>query len=171
MEKQVKKNYYVNTIAIPIKLVCLYNFVKTKMLRLTKIFHFEMAHAIHGYQGACIYKHGHSYELHVTVSSVHNYKGYIHVPGFLIDFKEIKELVNATVVEKFDYKVILSRDFLFENPTFSSQENLVTWEAEPTAENLLLYMSRVLCEKIPDELNLDQLKLYETKDSYAEWIR
>jgi len=32
-------------------------------------------------------------------------------------------------------------------------------------------MSRVLCEKIPDELNLDQLKLYETKDSYAEWIR
>ena len=38
------------------------------MLKLTKIFHFEMAHAIHGYAGACKHIHGHSYELHVTVT-------------------------------------------------------------------------------------------------------
>lgn len=140
------------------------------MLRLTKIFHFEMAHAIHGYPGVCKNIHGHSYELHVTVSSVNGYKDYIPAPGFVIDFKDIKKIVIAAVIEKFDHKVILSRDFLFENPSFSSQENLVTWEAEPTAENLLIYMKQILCEKLPDKLKLVQLKLYETKDSYAEWI-
>ena len=139
------------------------------MLSLTKIFNFEMAHAIHGYPGACKNIHGHSYELHVTVSSATAYKDYIPAPGFVIDFKEIKKLVRINVIEHFDHKVILSRDFLLKNPSFSSQENLVTWEAEPTAENILLYIKQVLNEKLPDELKLVQLKLYETKDSYAEW--
>lgn len=139
------------------------------MLSLTKIFHFEMAHAIHGYPGACKNIHGHSYELHVTVSSAAAYTDYIPAPGFVIDFKEIKKLVSTTVIECFDHKVILSRDFLLKNPSFSSQENLVTWEAEPTAENILLYVKQVLNEKLSDELKLVQLKLYETKDSYAEW--
>lgn len=140
------------------------------MLSLTKIFHFEMAHAIHGYPGACKNIHGHSYELHVTVSSVYNYKGYIPAPGFVIDFKEIKKLVNTAVIAYFDHKVILSRNFLLEHPSFSSQENLVAWEAEPTAENLLLYIMHILNEKLTDEVKLVQIKLYETKDSYAEWI-
>lgn len=38
------------------------------MLQLTKIFHFEMTHAIHGYSGACKNIRNHSYELHITVS-------------------------------------------------------------------------------------------------------
>ena len=40
------------------------------MLLLTKIFDFETAHAIDGYNGMCKNIHGHSYELHVTVGSL-----------------------------------------------------------------------------------------------------
>lgn len=140
------------------------------MLRLTKIFYFEMAHAIYGYSGACKNIHGHSYELQVTVSSVHDYKDYIPAQGFVIDFKDIKKLVNIAVIEYFDHKMVLSRNFLMENPSFSSQKNLVAWEVEPTAENILLYIKQALNEKMRGELKLVQLKLYETKDSYAEWI-
>ena len=68
-----------------------------------------------------------------------------------------------------DHKIILSRDFLAKFPALSSQENLVIWEAEPTAENMLLYIKRILSDKLPDGINLVRLKLYETKDSYAEW--
>ena len=139
------------------------------MLSLTKIFHFEMAHAIHGYPGPCKNIHGHSYELHVTVCSVNGHNGYLPAPGFLIDFKEIKKLVTMAVIEQFDHKIILSRDFLLKNPSFASQENLVAWEVEPTAENLLVYMMQLLAERLPGEVRLVQLKLYETKDSYAEW--
>lgn len=140
------------------------------VLNLTKIFHFEMAHAIHGYPGACKHIHGHSYELHVSVSSAYNLNTYIPAPGFIIDFKEIKKLVTSAIIEVLDHKLLLSRAFLVEHPSCASQENLVTWDAEPTAENMLLFIQKTLSEKLPPETELVYLKLYETKDSYAEWI-
>ncbi len=128
-----------------------------------------MAHAIQGYQGACKNIHGHSYELHVTISSSAVYADYIPAPGILVDFKEIKKRVNTAIIEMLDHKIILSRDFLAKYPAFSLQENLVIWEAEPTAENMLIYIKRILSDKLPDGITLFRLKLYETKDSYAEW--
>jgi 6-pyruvoyltetrahydropterin/6-carboxytetrahydropterin synthase len=129
-----------------------------------------MAHAIHGYNGACKDIHGHSYELHVSVSSLNVYKEYIPAPGLIIDFKAIKKLVKSNVIESFDHKLILSNAFLLDHPSFSSQDNLWAWNAEPTAENILFYIKQVLSEKLPEEIKLDHLKLYETKESYAEWI-
>lgn len=140
------------------------------MRLVTKIFHFEMAHAIYGYPGACKNIHGHSYELHVTVSADNQEKGFIAIPGFIIDFKELKQLVISSVIQVFDHKLLLSRDYLSQNPGIHSQENLVIWNAEPTAENLLMYMHDAICDKLPNHVNLAKLKLYETKDSYAEWI-
>ena len=37
------------------------------MIRITKKFKFEMAHALYGYDGLCKNIHGHSYKLFVTV--------------------------------------------------------------------------------------------------------
>jgi 6-pyruvoyltetrahydropterin/6-carboxytetrahydropterin synthase len=140
------------------------------MLTLTKIFHFEMAHAIYGYKGPCSNVHGHSYELHVSVAAEEKFGEYIPAPGFIIDFKDIKKLVTASVVEKFDHKLVLSTAFLGDHPSLSSQENLLTWQAEPTAENMLLFVRKTLNDKLPPGTQLERLKLYETKDSYAEWI-
>lgn len=139
------------------------------MIQLTKIFHFEMAHAIHGYQGACKNIHGHSYALHVSVSAVNDKEEYIPAPGFIIDFGEIKQIVNAAVVWKFDHALLLSEKFLEEHPSFSKEENLVTWQAEPTVENLLIYIKQTLESRLPEGVRLVHLKLYETSNSYAEW--
>jgi 6-pyruvoyltetrahydropterin/6-carboxytetrahydropterin synthase len=49
------------------------------------------------------------------------------------------------------------------------QENLVAWEAEPTAENLLLFIKRAIQDELPDDIKLTELRLYETKNSYATW--
>lgn len=139
------------------------------MLKLTKIFHFEMAHAIHGYSGLCKDIHGHSYELHVSVSAEINEEEYLSAPGFLIDFKEIKKLVAESIVKKIDHQLVLSKDFLKKNPAFLSAENLLVFEAEPSAENLLLFIRNSLKKILPENSRLAHLKLYETKDSYAEW--
>lgn len=139
------------------------------MLKLTKIFHFEMAHAIHGYAGPCNNIHGHSYELHITVSSGLFEPGFIPSPGLMIDFKEIKNLVKSAVIEIFDHSLLLSKDFIRENPSLSSLKNLVIFDAEPTAENLLLYIKQILQQTLPDKIKLVHMKLFETKDSYAEW--
>lgn len=140
------------------------------MLSLTKIIHFEMAHAIDGYNGSCKNIHGHSYELHVTVccSDVTG-DNYIPAPGFILDFKELKKIVSAAVMDEFDHKLVLSRNYLSKNPGMDLQENLVVWDNEPTAENLLIYICRQLKKEIPPGTELNSLKLYETKDSFAEW--
>ena len=140
------------------------------MLKITKIFHVEMAHAIHGYSGACKNIHGHSYELHITVAGTKKEEDYIPDPGFLFNFKELKKIVSSTVIEAFDHKLILSVNFLKKSPATHSQENLVVWEHEPTAENLLIHIRNMLKENLPEGITLASLKLYETKDSYAEWV-
>ena len=139
------------------------------MLSITRIFHFEMAHAIYGYSGACKNIHGHSDELHVTLSVAADEMVYIQAPGFLADFKDIKKWVQASVIDKFDHSLLLSADFIAANPTVSSLKNLVIFEAEPTAENLLIHIRLMLDKMFPDNLKLVRLKLFETKDSYAEW--
>lgn len=139
------------------------------MIKLTKIFHFEMAHAIHGYEGSCKNIHGHSYELHVSVSSDFRETAYIAPPGFIIDFKEIKKLVQESVLDKFDHCLLLSSDYMIRNPSISALENIVIFEAEPTAENLLIYIKKTLQKKLPDKIKLVHLKIFETKNSYAEW--
>lgn len=141
------------------------------MIQLTKIFNFEMAHAIHGYTGACKHIHGHSYQLEVSVSAANDFENYIPAPGFVIDFKEIKKIVASYIIEHFDHKMVLSTHFLQANPGFSSQENLVTWKMEPTAENLLIYIQKTLSANLPANIQLTRLKLYETKDSFAEWVK
>ncbi len=140
------------------------------MLLLTKIFHFEMAHAINGYNGVCKNIHGHSYELHVTVGASEGELDFIPAPGFLLDFKDLKKIVYQAVVELFDHKLVLSQEYVAKNPYVKEQENLVIWEAEPTAENLLLYMQRLIRKELPVTIQLTEMKLYETKNSYATWI-
>ncbi len=142
------------------------------MIQITKIFHFEMAHAINNYSGACKNIHGHSYELHVTINSTIDEDEYIPAPGFVIDFKELKQLINSSIIQKLDHSLILSRAFISDNniSELKFQENLVVWDIEPSVENLLVFIRKTLSIKLPATLKLFKLKLYETRDSYAEWF-
>jgi 6-pyruvoyltetrahydropterin/6-carboxytetrahydropterin synthase len=129
-----------------------------------------MAHAIHGYAGACKNIHGHSYELEVTVSGCTTKDEYILAPGFIIDFKELKQLVTDSIIRMIDHKLVLSQDYIAEHPSICSQENLVMLGAEPTAENLLIHFQQILLQALPSGSKLVELKLYETKDSFARWM-
>lgn len=129
-----------------------------------------MAHAIHGYAGACKNIHGHSYELEVTVSGCTTKDEYILAPGFIIDFKELKQLVTDSIIRMIDHKLVLSQDYIAEHPSIRSQENLVMLAAEPTAENLLIHFQQILLQALPSGSKLVELKLYETKDSFARWM-
>lgn len=139
------------------------------MLRVTKIFRFETAHAIFGYSGSCRHIHGHSYVLHVTVAQTQVQDDYLPAPGFVIDFKQLKQLVQQAVVERFDHRILLSETYLDNNADMRALPNLEVWEAEPTAENMLLFVKDKLQAALPEPVKLHRLILYETADSYAEW--
>lgn len=129
-----------------------------------------MAHAIHGYSGACKNIHGHSYELHVSIATGETGNEYLPAPGFIMDFKEIKKCVQSAILDKLDHKIFLSRIYVNRHPGIHNHENLVISHHEPTVENILIHIRDILEHKLPGGIVLAALKLYETKDSYAEWI-
>ena len=139
------------------------------MIRLTKIFRFETAHAIQGYSGKCRHIHGHSYALHVTVTDTQVHNNYLPGTGIMMDFKDIKTLVQQEVIDVFDHKLVLSKKFLEQNPDLP-EDNLYEMDAEPTAENLLIWTRDKLHAVLPAGIRLSGLKLFETADSFAEWI-
>jgi len=140
------------------------------MLQVTKIFRFEMAHALHGYNGSCRHIHGHSYQLHVTVRSAQKEDAYLPAPGILVDFKELKKVVKDAVIKRLDHQLILSGDYMAANAGLIPEENLLVLEVEPSAENLLIFIRSAIQGKLPAGVALVKLKLFETADSYAEWV-
>ena len=86
------------------------------ILRLTKQFTFEMAHCLTGYDGPCQNLHGHSYRLEVTVEGEPERDKNSAKQGMVIDFRELKNIVNEVIVSKFDHSVVLSDAVAEENP-------------------------------------------------------
>lgn len=140
-----------------------------EMISITKIFRFEAAHALYGYPGSCAQLHGHSYELHVSVQEKEPSDNFICGQGIIIDFKDLKALVYEKVVKALDHKLILSKAYLAATMGAFSADELVVFDVEPTAENLLIFLRNQIRAKLPEHIQLCSLKLWETRDSYAEW--
>ena len=137
---------------------------------MTKIFRFETAHALHGYVGACSHVHGHSYVLHVTVEEWECKDEPIGGTGILLDFKELKRIVQESVISTFDHKLLVSKAFLESNTIHLQPDSICIMKEEPSAENMLLYASRKIMAHLPEQVRLAKLVLWETQDSYAEWL-
>ncbi len=138
-------------------------------VRLTKEFSFEMAHALRHYDGPCRNIHGHSYKLYVTiigepVSDTNNPKH-----GMLMDFGQLKKLVNKEVVDVYDHAVVVAEnDERLEEmkPMF---ENIIASPYQPTCENLVADYAGKINKRLPKGITVHSIKLYETASSYAEW--
>lgn len=139
------------------------------MISLTKVFRFEAAHAIYGYPGPCSHIHGHSYKLHVTVVARRKNDHYIASPGMIIDLKELKKIISDAVIERFDHKLLLSNEYIKGTPVNIPADEFILFDAEPTVENLLFYIQSKIIKSLPEPIKLLSMKLYETRDSYAEW--
>lgn len=79
------------------------------LLRLTKEFSFEMAHALPAYEGKCHNIHGHSYKLFVTIEGMPLNQQGASTDGMVLDFGRLKQLVNEAIVEPFDHALLLPR--------------------------------------------------------------
>src|SRR5665648_247887 len=81
------------------------------VIRVTKEFTFEMAHALWNYDGPCRNVHGHSYRLFVTISGVPVEEPGNPKNGMVIDFSDLKYIVKKEIVNVFDHAVAVSRLF------------------------------------------------------------
>ena len=110
------------------------------VIRLTKLFSFEAAHALEGYDGACREIHGHSYKLYVTVKGEPVADERDPKFGMVMDFGDLKRIVNEQVVKPFDHAFVLRRtesnSGLYEQLR-DRFERIVLLEFQPTCENML----------------------------------
>ncbi|HYF29825.1 MAG TPA: 6-carboxytetrahydropterin synthase [Chitinophagaceae bacterium] len=94
--------------------------------------------------------HGHNYELIIKIVGIPDPR-----TGYVMDLKELSDLVQEQIVERFDHKNL----------------NLDTEEfrtLNPTAENIAIVIYNLLRPHIDAGKDL-QVKLYETPRNYVEY--
>ena len=141
------------------------------MFYITKIFHFEAAHALNGYDGKCRNIHGHSYELRVTVKGMPLDEPGNPKNGMVIDFHDLKSIVNQEVVEKLDHSFIIGNNMPkdFVEITKQNFDKVVELPYQPTTENMLADFAQRIKSRLPQHVELYSVTLQETRDNIAEW--
>lgn len=141
------------------------------IIRVTKEFSFEMAHALWNYDGPCRNVHGHSYRLFVTVSGTPLSDPDDPKNGMVIDFGDLKNIVSDGIISVFDHAVTISSNQERERTEACRTMfgNTVVVDYQPTCENLAADFATRIMTRLPGEVKLHSLKLYETATSFAEW--
>ncbi len=142
-------------------------------LRITKMFDFEMAHALVNYDGLCKNIHGHSYKLSVTVSGEPLKEPDDAKDGMVIDFNLLKKIVKENIIEVFDHSFVVSDKLMDgKNLEYLRQlsEKVHFLGYQPTCENLIIDFVQRIRSKLPADIQLFSMKLSETDTSYVEWF-
>ena len=133
------------------------------MVYITRIEHFNAAHKLYNPTwsrekneevfGKCANEnwHGHNFELHVTLKGDPNPD-----TGFVFDVKKLSIIIKDHVIDKLDHKN-LNEDVDFMKDKLCSIENLV------------MAIWAQLSPKLPANVSLHCLKLYETPRIYVEY--
>jgi 6-pyruvoyltetrahydropterin/6-carboxytetrahydropterin synthase len=124
--------------------------------------HFNAAHRLHNANwsdeknlqifGKCNNPsyHGHNYDLTVQVTGEMDPD-----TGYVIDTKELSDLIKGHVLDRFDHKNLNIDTLEFKN-------------LNPTAENIAIVIFNLLRPLIKMELDL-KIRLYETERNFVEY--
>lgn len=94
--------------------------------------------------------HGHNYELEVKLVGVPDAQ-----TGYVMDLKQLSDIIQVHVLEKFDHKNLNLDTAYFKN-------------LNPTAENIVVVIYEILRREIPIDLSLT-VRLYETDRNFVEY--
>ncbi len=144
----------------------------TPLIRITKAFKFEMAHALKGYDGPCRNIHGHSYELLVTVAGRPVTDESNPKLGMVMDFGDLKKIVRQAVVDEFDHALVLNKKSPgpLVDELKGNFEKLLLLDYQPTSELMIVDFAHRIKALLPEGVELKHLLLRETVTSYAEWF-
>jgi len=145
---------------------------KQVLIRITKEFKFEMAHALMGYDGPCRNIHGHSYELKVTVAGNPITDESNPKLGMVMDFGDLKKIVRETVIDEFDHALVLNKKMpsLLTDALKKHFGRIILVDYQPTSELMIIDFAEKIKSRLPENIQLKHLLLRETVTSYAEWF-
>ena len=135
------------------------------MLTVSKQCQFDAAHVLTNHAGQCKNLHGHTYRIVVEVAESADGK------DMVIDFKDLKQVMRETILDRFDHSFIFDQT----SPSECEIAAVITKHGmrsvglpfRSTAENLAGYFFRELLARV----NVVSVKVFETPESCAEFRR
>lgn len=137
-------------------------------MRVSRSFTFDAAHMLDTHDGKCKNLHGHTYRLEVCVKGDLIKQG--PKAGMVIDFADLKSIVNAEIIDRLDHALLYDET----NPQESELASLLQkWQRKTyafsgrtTAENMSVHIYDKL---VSVGLMVDYVRLYETPSSFCEY--
>lgn len=119
------------------------------MYKLSALLNFSSAHYLNNYEGDCARLHGHNWKVLVEV-----YADKLDSIGMGMDFKDLNDIAWK-VIGKFDHQVINKVE------PFN--------KINPTAENLARFFYDEIKKRLPANINLGKIGLWETDKYLVEY--
>jgi 6-pyruvoyltetrahydropterin/6-carboxytetrahydropterin synthase len=146
-------------------------------MHITRRLEFDSGHRIPDHQSQCRHLHGHRYAIEITLSGDIIRQSGSPVNGMVMDFSDIKTLAKDNLVDAWDHAFLVWRgdavltSFLESLPGHKT----VVLDVVPTAENLATLafglLDRVYRDTYGNHLRLEQVRLYETPNCWADAVR
>lgn len=140
------------------------------MVEVTREATFDSAHMLSYYNGKCNNLHGHTYKVRVTIKSTDVCKA----NGMVVDFNNMKGILDDTVMKNFDHAFIASGKE-YREPAETSilevlKKNCLKFyelqDRKSTSENIALTIK----EQVENQLNnqyMVKVDLWETPNSFT----
>jgi len=132
------------------------------MFRVTRIIDFCYGHRLLNYDGKCKYLHGHNGRAEIALVS-----DKLDDRGMVLDFTEIKRVVNTWVDETLDHRMVLHRDDPAVPLLRELGEPLYLLDTNPTAESIAQLIGEFA---IGQGFPVAQVDLWETRQCYATFL-
>lgn len=131
------------------------------MFRVTREIHFCYGHRLLNYAGKCRNLHGHNGKVVISLEARD-----LDELGMVVDFTQIKRIVQAWIDETLDHKMILHRDDPMLPELRRQKEPVVVIDVNPTAENI----ARMIFDYATGQgLPVVEVTLWETENSFATY--
>ena len=144
---------------------------------ITRRLEFDAGHRIPDHKSQCRHLHGHRYAIEITLAGEIIRRDGDAADGMVMDFSDVKTLANRHLVDAWDHAFLVYAgdtavvQFLQSLPDHKT----VLLDCIPTAENLAQLAFRILDAVYQDtygnHLHLQQVRLYETPNCWADAVR
>lgn len=142
------------------------------LVRVCRHEEFEVSHMLDNYVGKCGAIHGHTYKVEVTfegnIIEDPNNNSY----GMLMDFNDLKPIIKEVFPDHY-YLSDITQENGFQKDI---RELLDTYnmpykkfEGRSTVERMVIYFAKEMQKRLPDNVFVVEIKMWETTNSYGIW--
>jgi len=129
------------------------------MYKVTKVINFCYGHRLLNYKGKCCNLHGHNGKVEIELFSEN-----LDKIGMVLDFAQIKDIIEEWIEENLDHKLLLSKDDPMVKILRENNEIVYIMETNPTAEAIAkLIYDFAVSRKLP----VSEVRFWENDNSFA----